>query len=119
MTPLKDAETLTAVGVVTAAVFIAKVDVVLPAATVALAGTVATAMLLLESAMVAPLLGAGALKLTVPVDGDPPTTLTGFRVTEERAGLDCTGVAVVPLLPAPPQETSVNPTASIPSAAGS
>src|SRR5258708_7872478 len=55
---------------------------------VTLAGTVATAVLLLESEMTAPPLGAGALSVTAPVEGFPPVTLVGFSVSEVRVGPD-------------------------------
>jgi hypothetical protein len=58
-----------------------KVAVVLPAGTVMLAGTVAAAVLLLERATETPPVGAAALKVTVPVEFAPPTTLVGLRDT--------------------------------------
>jgi len=69
------------------------VAVVAPAATVTLAGTVAAAVLLLESDTTAPPLGAAALKVTVPVEEVPPTTLVGLTVTAESAD-DAGGVTV-------------------------
>ncbi len=54
------------------------VALVAPAATVTLDGTVAAAVLLLES--------AGPLNVTVPVEGVPPMTLVGFSVSDERVG---------------------------------
>jgi len=61
-----------------------KVAVVCPLATITLAGTVATAVLLLVSVTTAPPLGAGLLNFTVPVEGLPPTTLDGYTVREVR-----------------------------------
>jgi len=58
-----------------------KVFVVVPAATVTLAGTVATAVLELERVTTAPPVGAAPLRVTVPVDELPPTTVVGERVT--------------------------------------
>ena len=53
--------------------------------TVTVAGTVAAAVLLLVSATSAPV-GAGALRVTVPVDEPPPPTDVGFRPTELATG---------------------------------
>jgi len=50
----------------------------------ALAGTEATAGLLLERDTTAPPLGAAPLRVAVPVEEVPPVTLTGFRVSEDR-----------------------------------
>ena len=49
----------------------------LPAATVTLAGTVATAVLLLDSVTTEPPDGAGPLSVTVPCDDVPPVTVAG------------------------------------------
>ncbi len=68
----------------TALVATANVALVAPAATVTLAGVLATVVLLLESVTVAPPDGAAAVKVTVPVDEFPPVTLVGFKVSEER-----------------------------------
>jgi len=57
-----------------------------PAVSVTLAGTVAIAVLLLESATVAPPVGTGVVRVTVPVEGVPPVTLAGLRLTEESVG---------------------------------
>src|SRR6266403_6413110 len=84
---------VTFVDAATALVPTANVAVVAPAATVTLEGTVAAAVLLLESATVAPPAGAGPLSVTVPVEEFPPTTLVGFSASEEReragAAEDC------------------------------
>src|SRR5205823_11709817 len=65
-------------------VFTGKVTLLLPAGTVTLEGTLAAA-LLLESVTCAPPAGAGPLRVTVPVeDCTPPTTLVGFKVSDER-----------------------------------
>jgi hypothetical protein len=60
--------------------------VVAPAVTVTLAGARATVVLLLESATCTPPAGAGPLRVTVPVDEFPPTTLVGFSVNEASVG---------------------------------
>ena len=57
-----------------------------PAGTVTLAGTIATAALLLDKETAAPPLGAGALNVTVPVDEFPPVTLEGLNVREVSTG---------------------------------
>jgi hypothetical protein len=78
---------VTVVDPVTALVVTVNVALVAPAATVTLTGVLATAVLLLESATVAPPAGAAPLNVTVPVeDCNPPTTLVGFSVNDERVG---------------------------------
>jgi hypothetical protein len=84
---LYEAEIRTEVETRTIDVFTVKVALVAPAGTVTVGGTVATLVLLLERDTTAPPLGAGPLKVTVPVeDCTPPTTLVGFSVSEERVG---------------------------------
>src|SRR5258706_457195 len=92
---------LTEVEAVTARVVTVKVAPVAPAGTVTLAGTVATAVLLLERRTMAPPVRAGPLSVTLPVERDPPLTLLGFSASEGRgwwgwgrrwgAGLEGTG----------------------------
>ena len=77
---------VTGVEAVTARVVTVKVAPVAPAGTVTLAGTVATAGLLLVSETTAPPVRAGALSVTLPVERDPPLTLVGFSVSEVRVG---------------------------------
>ena len=57
-----------------------KVAVFAPAATVTLAGTVAAVVMLLDRVTTAPPEGEGPVKVTVPVEFDPPVTLDGFNV---------------------------------------
>jgi hypothetical protein len=74
---------------VTDDVVTANVALVAPAAIMTLAGTAATAVLLLESETTAPPLGAAAVSVAVPVDALPPTTLDGFTANASNvAGLD-------------------------------
>ena len=58
------------------------VPVVAPAATVAVAGTVADAVSD-ETLTVKPPVGAGPLIVTVPVDGDPPETVVGLSASAD------------------------------------
>src|SRR5690349_10292214 len=67
---------------VTEAVVTVKVSLLLPAATVTERGTVAAA-LLLESETDTPPVGAGPLKVMVPVAEAPPVTLAGETATDE------------------------------------
>jgi len=74
---------VTAVDAETALVVTVNAALVAPAAIVTLAGTLATVVLLLESATCAPPAGAGPLSVTIPVDEFPPTTIVGFSVSVE------------------------------------
>jgi hypothetical protein len=85
ITPLI-AEIVTDLFVVTALVVTLKLAVVAPTATVTVEGTVATDVRLLESVTTAPPVGAGPLSVTVPVDGEGPRTVAGFKVTELSVG---------------------------------
>ena len=93
------AEILTVFVEVTVLVVTEKVALVAPAATVTLAGTVATEVRLLASVTTAPPAGAGPLMVTVPVDGLPPLTLVGLSVRVEMSGVLTVNVAcrVTPL----------------------
>lgn len=74
---------VTGVLVPTADVGTANVALVDPAGTVTLAGTLATAVLLLDSDTTAPPLGAPEVSVTVPVEPVPPVTLDGFTETAD------------------------------------
>ena len=81
-----EAEIVTEVEKSTMFVFTGKVALVAPAGTVTLAGTEATDGLLLERETTAPPLGAGPFRVTVPVEGFPPVTVVGLRLSEETIG---------------------------------
>lgn len=89
----------------TALVFTENVALVAPAATVTPDGTV-TEVLLLDRLTRAPPLGAAPLRVTVPVEEEPPFTLPGLSVTEDSTGE--TGGWTVP--EPPPQEWVQNAT---------
>jgi hypothetical protein len=72
-----DAETVTAL------VLTMNVALVAPAATVTLPGTVAAAVLSLIRETAAPPVDAGPLRVTVPIEEDPPITLIGLSATAE------------------------------------
>ena len=82
VTPAKTAEMVAEVEAVTEVVVTVKLALVAPASTVTLAGTVA-AVELSESDTTTPPVGATALKVTVPVEELPPTTLVGLRDSAE------------------------------------
>ena len=69
----------------TGVVVTGKSAVVAPAATVTLAATVAAA-LPLDSVTTAPPAGAALLRVTVPVEEFPPTTVAGLNDTAESTG---------------------------------
>ncbi len=70
----------------TALVLTVKVAVAAPLGTVTLDGTVAAPVLLLDRETRAPLLGAGPLSVTVPIEELPPVRLDGLRPSETRVG---------------------------------
>ena len=84
VTPPAEPETTTGVCTETALVVTVKVRLVVPAATVTLAGTLA-AVELSERATTVPPGGAAALNLTVPVAELPPTTVLGLSEIVLRA----------------------------------
>jgi hypothetical protein len=93
---------VTGVELVTVVVFAINVALVAPEAIVTLAGTVAAAAPL-ERLTTAPLLGAGPLRVTVPVEEEPAVTLLGLSAIEERVGDVPAGVTVSDaVLVAPP-----------------
>lgn len=59
-----------------------KTAVVAPPGIVTVAGTVAIAVLLLDSDTTAPPLGAAPVSVRVPVEEPPPETVPGFSATE-------------------------------------
>jgi hypothetical protein len=61
-------------------------EVIWPAATLTLDGTVATAGVSLDSVTEIPPVGAGPVNFTVPVEETPPTTLGGLKVTRANTG---------------------------------
>lgn len=73
---------MTGVDAVTVLVLTVNVPLVYPAMTVTLDGTVA-ADALLERLTTAPPLGAGPLRVTVPVEEDPPLTLVGLTANAD------------------------------------
>jgi hypothetical protein len=90
---------VTGVDAVTGLVFTVNVALAAPAATMTLLGTV-VAEPLPDRETAAPPLGATPLSVTVPVEEEPPVTLVGLSVTEDRV-MD-PGPPPPPLYP-PPQ----------------
>lgn len=94
---------VTDVLVPTVCVETVKLELVAPAAMDTLAGTVATAVLLLESVTTAPPAGAAEVKVTVPVEELPPVTLVGLSDSAFSEAGGGAGVAVrTALFVAPP-----------------
>jgi len=94
VTPPELAVTVTDTDAVTGEVAIAKPALVAPAATVTLAGTVATAVSLLESVTTVPPEGAAAVSVTVPPTELPPVTFAEPRFSELKAGAGALGETV-------------------------
>jgi len=63
-----------------------KETLVVPAGTMTLAATAATAGLVLDSRTTEPPAGAAAVSVAVPSEGLPPMTLVGVRLRVESAG---------------------------------
>jgi hypothetical protein len=76
---------LTEVDLVTVLVVTVKFALVSPCGTVTIEGTLATAVLLLDSEIKISV-GAGPFNLTVPVEILPPTTVEGLRETDASRG---------------------------------
>jgi hypothetical protein len=79
---------VTGVAAVTLLLLAVKIPLVAPAEMVTLEGTVITPVLLLERETRTPPLGAGLLSVTVPEEGDPPTTLVGLNESDVSVGPD-------------------------------
>ena len=92
---------MTGVDAVTLLVLTVKVALLAPAATVTLAGTVAAAVLSLIRETAAPPVGAGPLRVTVPVEGDPPVTLIGLSAIVESVAEPCGATLSEAVLVAP------------------
>jgi len=111
ITPPKDAEMVTGVDAVTDTVVTVKVALVAPATIVTLAGTLATAALLLESDTNAPPLGAAEVSVTVPVEPLPPTRLEGLNVSDDNVAAGGGGASGFTVKVAdwvtPPPETEI------------
>src|SRR5215213_5563092 len=73
-----------------------KLALVAPPGTVTLGGTVAAVVLSLDKATERPPAPAGAVSVTVPVAGSPPTTSVGLTFTVDSAGAASAGAARTP-----------------------
>ena len=85
---------ITDVDAATDTVLTVNVALVAPAATVTFAGTVAAAVLLLDSATTAPPDGAALVNVAVPWELLPPTTVNGVSEIADSAGGDVAGCGV-------------------------
>ncbi len=92
---------MTGVDAVTVLVLTMNVALLAPAATVTLAGTIAAAVLSLIRETAAPPVGAGPLRVTVPVEGDPPVTLIGLSAIAESVAEPCGATLSEAVLVAP------------------
>jgi hypothetical protein len=70
------------------------VRLVAPAGTVTLDGTVARDVLLLDKFTTAPPVGAGPVRVTVPVESSPASTVPGLSVSDDRLAAGGGGVTV-------------------------
>ena len=96
--PLQAARIVTEVVAVTGDVVTVNVAEVWPAASVTLAGTVATAELLLVGEQTVPPAGAGPVRVTLALEELPPTTGDGVRVTLAGTGTLMLSTAVFVVL---------------------
>src|SRR5881296_2214137 len=102
--PPKAPVTVSEVEAATALVVMEKVALIEPAATVTLAGTVATAVLLLDNVTTAPPAGAAVVNVAVPWAAAPPVTLVGLTASADSVAGGGGGVTVsVAVLVAPPK----------------
>jgi hypothetical protein len=85
---------VTGVAAETESAVIVNVLVVAPAEIVTVAGTVAAAVLELARKTPHPPVGAGPLKVTVPVAVPPPETLVGLTVREAGVGIRTNNEAI-------------------------
>src|SRR6266850_7798024 len=91
--PLMFAESVTGVLALTVAVVTGKLALSPPAGTVTLAGTAATAGLLLDKGTENPPAGATFASVTVPCAVSPPKTVGGLTENPSTAGVTFTSVA--------------------------
>ena len=94
-TPPALAEIVTDLLLGTVTVVIVKEAVVVPAATVTLAGTLARLVLLLDNVTTVPAAGAGPVRITVPVEEAGPLTVLGLSVRVLIAGAATVKVVVL------------------------
>lgn len=92
--PPKAAVMVASVEAVTDTVLTVNGALVAPAATVALAGTVATLRLLLDSVTTAPPAGAALVSVAVPCTVLPPTTLAALSAIADSAGTEVAACGV-------------------------
>ena len=92
VTPAKAPEIVGDIDAVTDDVVTVKVALEAPAGMVTLWGTEATLGLLLDSVTTAPVDGAAPVRIAVPCEVLPPTTLIGLSVTLERVSGPACGV---------------------------
>jgi hypothetical protein len=104
----REAVIVTEVDVATDAVVTANCVLVDPTGTVTLAGTVAAAVLLLESWTTAQQAWTVPVKVTVPVEELPPVTLVGLTVSDESVGPGGGGLTLMVVnLSIPPAEAVI------------